>query len=127
MFKERIDCVIYTLKHRKALNELAKAHGYHFPFHDLDKVFLYPILGKKLTHKLHRMWSRHHYRNGDIKNKIEAAFDWECARFTKPDKPLDAFETWQKYYPDVDMEDTLDKLDFLKNRTPKWVNNENQA
>ena len=39
----------------------------------------------------------------DIKNKIEAAFDWESARYTKPDKPLDAFDTWKKYYPNVDM------------------------
>lgn len=60
------------------------------------------------------MWSRHHYRNGDIKNKIEAAFDWECARFTKPDKPLDAYDTWKKYYPDVDMKYTLKWLDFYR-------------
>lgn len=125
--KQRIEYVKYTLRHRRALNELAKKYGYSFFWHDFDKVILYPILGKKLTHRLHRSWSGHHYKNGDIKNKIEAAFDWECARFTKPDKPLDAFETWQKYYPDVDMEETLDKLDFLKNRTPKWVKNENQA
>ena len=112
--KSRIQYVKYTLRHRKALNDLAKTKGYYFPFHDLDKVILYPILGKKLTHKLHRMWSSHHYRNGDIKNKIEAAFDWECARFTKPDKPLDAYDTWKKYYPDVDMKYTLKWLDFYR-------------
>ena len=27
--------------------------------------------------------------------------DWECARFTKKDKPLDAFETLYKYYPQL--------------------------
>ena len=101
------------MKHRKALNDLAKTKGYSFPLHDLDKVILYPILGKTLTHNLHRKLSNHHYRNGDIKNKIEAAFDWECARFTKPDKPLDAYDTWKKYYPDVDMESTLKLLGFL--------------
>ena len=26
--------------------------------------------------------------------------DWECARFTKPDKPLNAYETYKKYYCD---------------------------
>lgn len=25
--------------------------------------------------------------------------DWECARFTKPDKPLNARQTLDKYYP----------------------------
>ncbi len=110
--KERIECVKYTLRHRKALNVLAYNFGLSFPFHDLDKVILYPFLGKTLTHKLHRMWSRHHYRNGDIKNKVEAMFDWESARYTKPDKPLDAYDTWKKYYPDVDMEPVLKKYHF---------------
>ena len=27
--------------------------------------------------------------------------DWECARFTKPDKPLNARETLYKYYPEL--------------------------
>ena len=25
--------------------------------------------------------------------------DWECARYTKLDKPLNAYETMTKYYP----------------------------
>ena len=114
--KERFNCVVYTLKHHKALNDLAKGYGYSFPFHDLDKVILYPILGKKLTHKLHRNWSKHHYKDGDIKNKVEAMFDWECARFTKPDKPLDAYDTWKKYYPDVDMAPVLKQFGFWHNQ-----------
>ena len=28
--------------------------------------------------------------------------DWECARFTKPDKPLDAYDTLYKFYPHMD-------------------------
>lgn len=46
------------------------------------------------------MFSWHH-----VNNKIgwfrinEAIFDWESARFTKPDKPLNARETCLKYYP----------------------------
>ena len=27
--------------------------------------------------------------------------DWECARYTKPDKPLNAYETLCKYYPQL--------------------------
>ena len=107
IFKARIDHVKYTWAHHKALNQLALSKGFYYPFHDMDKIILYPILGLKLTKKFHLAWSGHHYRNGDIKNKFEAALDWECARRTKPDKPLDAYDTWKKYYPDVDMEETL--------------------
>ena len=31
---------------------------------------------------------------------VETVIDWECARFTKPDKPLDAYETLIKFYPE---------------------------
>ena len=33
---------------------------------------------------------------------IEMIIDWECARFTKPDKPLDAYQTMKKFYPDLE-------------------------
>lgn len=52
----------------------------------------------------------------DIKNKIEAAIDWESARFTKPDKPLDAYDTWKEYYSDIDMELTLKLLGFWRQK-----------
>lgn len=117
--KRRIGLIRYTLAHRKALQALAKAQGYSFPWHDLDKVFMYLFLGKKLASKLHRRFARHHYRQGDIINKVEAAFDWESARYTKPDKPLDAYDTWRKYYPDVDMAGVLNSLGMLKGRPAK--------
>ena len=28
--------------------------------------------------------------------------DWECARYTKPDKPLNAYDTLYKYYPQLE-------------------------
>ena len=42
-------------------------------------------------------------------------FDWECARFTKPDKPLDAYDTWKTYYPYVDMAPVLKQFGFWHN------------
>ena len=36
--------------------------------------------------------------------------DWESARYTKPDKPLNAYDTLYKYYPE--MEDNI--LPILK-------------
>ena len=28
--------------------------------------------------------------------------DWECARYTKPDKPLNAYETLYAFYPELE-------------------------
>lgn len=116
-------------KHRKEVQRIAKEKGLSFPFHDFVKMINVFIFGDKIATKLHRKFSKHHdhpafiwvYVNNekrwigrDIKNKIEAAIDWESARFTKPDKPLDAYDTWKKYYSDIDMEETLKKLGFWK-------------
>lgn len=108
-------------KHRKEVQRIAKEKGYSFPFHDLLKSINVLIFGDRIATKLHRAYSGHHaheyadihcnvYR--DIPNKIEAAIDWESARFTKPEKPLNACQTWKKYYYDINMEDTLKSLGF---------------
>lgn len=36
--------------------------------------------------------------------------------FTKPDKPLDAYNTWKEYYSDIDMEPTLKLLGFWRQK-----------
>ena len=36
--------------------------------------------------------------------------------FTKPDKPLDAYDTWKEYYSDIDMEPTLKFLGFWRHK-----------
>lgn len=122
-------------KHRKEVQRIAKEKGLSFPFHDFVKMINVFIFGDKIATKLHRKFSNHHARmryiritydeglkvytkkqpyGRFIKNKEEAAIDWESARFTKPDKPLDAYDTWKKYYSDIDMEETLKKLCFWK-------------
>lgn len=117
----KLEAIKYTLAHRKALNDLAKSKGYYFPFHDIDKLFLYVLFGKKLTGKIHRLYSRHHERkdsNGklDIKNKIEAVFDWESSRLTKKDKQMTAYEYWLKACPEIDLLSIFDKLGFLPDK-----------
>lgn len=120
MVKNRIYEFNQTRIHRKEVQRIAKEKGYSFPFHDFLKMLNILIFGDKIATKLHRKFSGHHvhtYSDGisiyeDIPNKIEAAIDWESARFTKPDKPLNAYETWIKYYPNIDMEATLKALDF---------------
>lgn len=115
-----------TRLHRKEVQRIAKEKGYSFPMHDFVKMINILIFGDKIATKLHRAFSGHHaheyadihgniYR--DIPNKIEAAIDWESARFTKSGKPLNAYETWKKYYPDINMEPTLKLLGF-------WPENE---
>ena len=123
-----------TRKHRKEVQRIAKELGYSFPMHDFVKMINILLFGDKIATKLHRKFSGHHVRSKtylfaithdscgwvypeyktrrDIKNKIEAAIDWESARFTKPDKPLNAYETWKKYYSDINMEPTLRLLGF---------------
>ena len=120
-------------RHRKEVQRIAKEKGYSFPFHDFLKMINVFLCGHKIATKIHRKFSNHHAQlskirvyciehnyfnvlpNGRfIKNKIEAAIDWESARFTKPEKQLDAFDTWKKYYSDIDMEETLKKLGFWK-------------
>jgi hypothetical protein len=120
-----------TRKHRKEVQRIAKEKGYSFPFHDFIKMINILIFGDKIATKLHRAFSSHHdqvvgevYRYDDqgkkvhirdvrdIENKVEAAIDWESARFTKPDKPLTAYQCWKKHYQDIDMKDTLKSLGF---------------
>lgn len=108
----------------KKFKELQKKKSFlsPFPFHDFWKMINIALFGDYIATKLHRAFSGHHahlYSDGistfrDIPNKEEAAIDWESARFTKPEKPLDAYDTWLKYYYDIPMEETLRKLGFWK-------------
>ena len=138
MIKERINEIKNIQRHRREVQRIAKEKGYSFPFHDFWKMVNVFLFGDKIATKLHRKFSKHHtrmryiriiYYEGSkpyiyskkqpyerfIKNKIEAAIDWESARFTKPEKQLDAFDTWKKYYSDIDMEETLKQLGLWKN------------
>lgn len=94
----------YTLEHRKAFRKVEKElfgkvslRGY---LHDLDKIFLYLLFSKRKTSEIHRRFSRHHVKKARTrKDYKQMIVDWECARLTKPDKPLNAYETLMKYYP----------------------------
>lgn len=92
-----------------------KLLGYHSHwFHDWDKLILFiffPFLGERIINQFHQRINKHHptYTTGKdwIKQLkcpvevdwVEAVIDWECARITKPDKPLNARQTLEKYYP----------------------------
>lgn len=102
--KERVK---YSINHRKAFRSVEKQllghNTFRSLFHDLDKVILYNFFDYKDVHNWHRNNMRHH----SIKAKTHSDFvqmviDWECARFTKPDKPLNARETLYKFYPELE-------------------------
>ena len=100
------DRIKYTLDHRKAFRKIEKQLlGYNTIrslFHDLDKVFLYMFFDYKKVHQ----WHRNHMPHHTVKAKthldfVQMVIDWECARYTKPDKLLNARETLAKYYPEL--------------------------
>ena len=105
----------YSLEHRKAFLALEKKllgkntiRGY---LHDVDKIILYHFLPTEFVHTCHQWWSKHHERRAKTHNDfVQMVIDWECARITKPDKPLDAYDTLYKFYPH--MEDKI--LPILK-------------
>ena len=100
----------YTYKHRLVVIYLAKKY---FPnnkellkqveLHDLDKLFLYLFFNKKDVSKLHRDLNYHH--DNDLEKSkldyIEMVLDWESARYTKDDKPLNAYDTLVNYYSNM--------------------------
>lgn len=104
---QRIAHIKYTWKHKKAFLQTEKQllgkntiRGY---LHDVDKLFLYLFLDARTAHQLHRKYSKHHtIKATTTKDYIQMIIDWECARYTKPDKPLNAYDTLYKFYPQLE-------------------------
>ena len=100
-YPKRID---YTWQHKKAFLKLEKEllgkntlNGY---LHDADKlIFFFFGVPKSIVRKIHTATAPHHIRNGKSKNPTATIIDWECARFTKPDKPLTAREFYEQRCP----------------------------
>ncbi len=124
--KKRFQKISYTLKHKKAfLSVEKKLRGYNTLngyLHDMDKPFLYACLWLDLKEiqTIHRKNSKHHVKNNLPKTKddlLDTIIDWECARLTKPDKPLNAYQTLMKFYPEY--KDTF--LPLIKEYLPLEV------
>ena len=106
--KKRFRHIVYTLKHKIAFLKVEKKlrgkNTWRGVSHDLDKVFLYMLFWIDLeeVQKIHRKNNRHHIESNLSKTQQDyedSVIDWECARMTKPDKPLNAYETLLKFYP----------------------------
>ena len=107
---KNMEHILYTYKHRKVVMMLAKKYFSdnkellkQVELHDLDKLYMYLFYDKKTVYKLHREKSFHHeneLEKTDLDYK-EMVLDWESARYTKPDKPLNAFDTLYMFYPEM--------------------------
>lgn len=100
------DKIRYTLAHRKAFRKVEKELFRHNTIrgwlHDLDKIFLYLFLSRDTVRIFHRNHSRHHEKKAHThEDYVQMVIDWECARFTKPDKPLNARDTLERFYPNL--------------------------
>lgn len=100
-------CYIDVEEYLKSGSEDNERHKHH----DVDKIVmfaLFPWLGPGCINNIHQLIQSHHpcywYKNEQYHKSWwaidweQAVIDWECARFTKPDKPLNAYDTLMEYY-----------------------------
>lgn len=117
---ENLNYLQYTYMHRKAfeftVRKLIKDETIRQALltrarkHDLDKSLLYTLIDKEVASDYHRSTCSHHMENSDNKNrldKMEAVVDFECAGYTKADKPRNAYRTVMDFKP-RHMDDLLD-------------------
>lgn len=117
----RLQRVKYTLKHKiaflKVEYKLTNKITLNGILHDFDKVFMYLFTNMtvKEIQKRHRTNANHHVNDKPKTEKdyIQMIIDWECARYTKPDKQLNARETLDKFYPHI-KENVLPVIEKLK-------------
>lgn len=119
------DKILYTCLHRRAMVYVIKKL-IREPYmqkrllkraesHDLDKSLLCLFVDKKTASRYHRQNSSHHMENNIFKidlDKIEAVLDYECAGYTKPDKPRNAYDTIQELKPEL-MDELLPIMQML--------------
>lgn len=100
---------VYTYKHRRALvyvihklihdDALKQKMLARVKFHDVDKMLLYLFLDQTESMKYHVEHQPHHLESGkctSYEDYLEMVLDFECAPYTKPDKPLNAYDFTQK-------------------------------
>jgi len=101
----KIDDIIYTIRHKIAYlrveKQLLGCNTFRGYMHDIDKIWLYIRYNDEdIIRQKHRENADHHVETKHPTiNLMELIIDCECARYTKPDKPLNAFETIKRYYP----------------------------
>lgn len=99
----------YTYRHRQAIKylieklipdeQLKTVMLQRAATHDMDKMVMYQVLEYPEAHRIHRQTSLHHMNNDHPKSYydyVEAVLDYESAGYTKPDKPMNAYDYIKK-------------------------------
>ena len=95
----------YTYLHRKAfeycVRKLIRDPGLRDEMlrrarvHDMDKMVMYLFMEQKDAQQRHIETQAHHLENDlprTYYDLVETVIDYECAPYTKPDKPLNAYD-----------------------------------
>ena len=95
----------YTYRHRRAfeycvrkyVNEpsLREEMLKRAAVHDMDKMLMYLFMDQKAAQEMHTRTQPHHLENSlprTYEDYVETVIDYECAPYTKPDKPLNAYD-----------------------------------
>ena len=126
MIEQNLNKIIYTMRHRQALKKIIEKYCIGIDkdellkraeYHDMDKVVLLTMMNSKLASNIHRNYIRHHIesksKNLNRFDYLEMIMDWECARYTKEDKPRNAYDTMKDFYMELE-KDILPILKELK-------------
>lgn len=65
-------------------------------------VMLWLGVSPHIVSKIHRFFSMHHVEGISGVAYKDMIVDWECARLTKEDKPLTAWQAMRTYYPHME-------------------------
>lgn len=100
-----LDDMKYTYLHRQEMARIAGELGIdwkEYVYHDCDKMVMMLFHTDEELTKEHRETEKHHDHMAWSESVlVEMMLDWESARFTKPDKPLNALGTLEKWYPEM--------------------------
>lgn len=101
---KNIDKIKYVYLHRQAIKRICKKLGISFfEKHDIDKMQNLMTMDAEEVKRLHLSTAKHHDTSTtDERVLMEMIVDWESARYTKPDKPLNAYDTLYKHYPEME-------------------------
>ena len=117
--KKTAEHQMYTLKHKQAVLALELELRGQFTqdniLHDVDKLVTYGLMAKKDASKLHRRYAQHHLDLCKTAEDFEnCVIDYESARYTKEDKPLNAYNTVMFYKADsyIELKPALKKFNI---------------
>ena len=100
-----LEWCIYTYRHRKAFEYCVRRYISEpalreemlkrAAVHDMDKMLMYLFMDQKAAQEVHTKTQPHHLENDlprTYEDYVETVIDYECAPYTKPEKPLNAYD-----------------------------------